>query len=51
MGCNLIAVRYTFMDLIQLPEFIYKYISWDKEYHKRILKENEIFFSSVNNFK
>ncbi|MCH7827844.1 MAG: DUF2971 domain-containing protein [Bacteroidetes bacterium] len=38
------------MGLIKLPEFIYKYISWDKEYHKKIILENKIFFSSVKKF-
>lgn len=38
------------MELIKLPEYVYKYISWDKEYHKKIILENKIFFSSVKNF-
>jgi hypothetical protein len=38
------------MELIKLPEYIYKYISGDKSYHKRIIQENEIFFSSAKNF-
>ena len=38
------------MDLIELPDHIYKYISFDNPYHRRIVFENEIFFSSVNKF-
>jgi len=38
------------MKLIELPDYIYKYISWDKEFQRRILYENEIFFSSANKF-
>jgi hypothetical protein len=33
-----------------LPPILYKYISWDNEHHKKILTENEIFFSSPSNF-
>ena len=38
------------MELIKLPDCLYKYISWDKEYYEKIILENEIFFSSVKNF-
>lgn len=38
------------MDLIELPDYVYKYISWKNSYHKEILLENKIFFSSVKNF-
>jgi Protein of unknown function (DUF2971) len=38
------------MSLIELPEYVYKYVSWEKEYHRKILLENKIFFSSVKNF-
>jgi hypothetical protein len=34
----------------QPPPILYKYISWDNEYHKKILTENKIFFSSACNF-
>jgi hypothetical protein len=38
------------MKLINLPNYVYKYISWDNEFHKRIVLNNELFFSSVKNF-
>ncbi len=38
------------MDIIELPSYIYKYITWGKEYHKRVLRTNEIFFTSARNF-
>lgn len=38
------------MELMKLPKYVYKYISWEKEYHRKIVLENKIFFSSVKNF-
>ena len=38
------------MQSIELPEHVYKYVTWEKEYHKKILLENEIFFPSVRKF-
>ncbi|MCH7771869.1 MAG: hypothetical protein IIA49_12775, partial [Bacteroidetes bacterium] len=38
------------MELMKLPKFVYKYISWEKDYHRKIVLENKIFFSSVENF-
>ena len=38
------------MELMKLPEYVYKYISWEKDYHRKIVLENKIFFSSVKNF-
>ena len=38
------------MDFIELPEYVYKYVTWENEYHKKILLENEIFFSSARKF-
>ena len=35
---------------IELPKYVYKYVTWERKYHKRILTENEIFFTSARNF-
>jgi len=37
-------------ELRQVPKILYKYISWDNIFHKRILSENEIYFSSFDQF-
>lgn len=37
-------------ELEGLPKILYKYISWDNIFHKRILSENEIYFSSFDEF-
>jgi len=36
--------------LPELPTHLYKFITWEKEYHKRMIEENEIFFTSAKNF-
>lgn len=33
-----------------LPTVLYKYRDWENNYHKKILTENQIFFSSQNGF-
>ena len=38
------------MELMKLPKYVYKYISWEKDYHRKIVLENKIFYSSVRNF-
>ena len=38
------------MKLIKLPDYIYKYISWENSHHQRIVQNNEIFFSSAKKF-
>lgn len=38
------------MKLIDLPKHLYKFVTWDKEYHKDILKKNIIFFPSAKKF-
>lgn len=38
------------MDFIELPKYVYKYITWEKDYHKSIILENKIFFSSARKF-
>jgi len=38
------------MEIIELPKYVYKYITWEKDYHKRILTDNEIYFTSASNF-
>jgi hypothetical protein len=38
------------MEFVELPEFVYKYVTWEKDYHRRIISDYEIFFSSVRNF-
>lgn len=38
------------MEFIELPEYVYKYITWEKDYHKRILLLNEIYFPSTRKF-
>lgn len=38
------------MEFIELPEYVFKYITWEKEFHKKILLENEIFFPSARKF-
>jgi hypothetical protein len=38
------------MDFIELPKYVYKYITWEKVYHKKVLLEQEIFFTSSRNF-
>ena len=38
------------MKSIDLPDYVYKYVTWEKEYHKKILLENEIYFPSVRKF-
>ena len=35
---------------VELPKYVYKYVTWEKEYHKKILTDNEIFFTSASNF-
>jgi len=37
------------MDSLNLPINLFKYISWDKVYHQRMIYENEIFFASIEN--
>jgi hypothetical protein len=32
------------------PPILYKYISWEKEHHREILKENKIYFCSPSKF-
>jgi len=32
------------------PEFLYKYRCWTDDLHKKLLKDNEIYFSSAKNF-
>lgn len=34
----------------QFPKVLYKYISWNNQFHKQILLENEIYFSSFDQF-
>jgi hypothetical protein len=34
----------------QIPPILYKYISWDNEYQRKVLTENKIFFSSASKF-
>lgn len=34
------------IDLIKLPDPLYKYITWEKDYHKRMISQNEIYFAS-----
>jgi hypothetical protein len=36
--------------LLNSPKIVYKYRSWDDYKHKRILKDNEIYFSSAQDF-
>jgi hypothetical protein len=36
--------------LIDLPPYLYKFVTWGKKYHKDILNKNTIFFSSANKF-
>lgn len=38
------------MDIIELPKYLYKYISWDNLNHRKIILDNEIYFSSVRKF-
>ena len=38
------------MEFIELPEYVYKYVTWEKDYHKKIILENEIFFPSARKF-
>lgn len=35
------------MDSPNLPIHIYKYVSWDNDFHRRMIYENEIFFASA----
>jgi hypothetical protein len=39
-------INETTFDKVDLPPFLYKYRSWSKEEHKRILTHNEIYFAS-----
>ena len=32
------------------PDIIYKYRSWNKEFHRNILLKNEVYMSSPNDF-
>ena len=38
------------MEIIELPKYVYKYITWEKDYHKKILIKDEIYFTSASNF-
>jgi Protein of unknown function (DUF2971) len=38
------------MEIIELPKYVYKYISWEKNYHKKILNANEVYFTSASKF-
>lgn len=38
------------MEIVELPRYLYKFITWDKLYHRKIVLDNEIYFSSVRNF-
>lgn len=38
-------------DEIDAPEIIYKYRTWDNEFHKRFITEREIFLASPNTFE
>ncbi|MCK5127087.1 MAG: DUF2971 domain-containing protein [candidate division Zixibacteria bacterium] len=33
-----------------IPDYIYKYISWDNKFHKRILTHSELYFSQPKSF-
>lgn len=35
---------------MELPQYLFKYITWEKDFHKRMIIENEIFFTSAKNF-
>ncbi len=37
-------------DLPEFPKYLYKFISWEKKYHRKIIRSNEIFFTSPNKF-
>ena len=36
--------------LPELPKYLFKYITWEKDYHKNLIIENEFFFSSAEKF-
>lgn len=38
-------------DDIDFPEIIYKYRTWDNEFHKRFLNRREVFLASPNSFE
>lgn len=38
------------MKLIDLPKHLYKFVTWEKDYHKQILSDGTIFFTSAEKF-
>ena len=38
------------MEIIELPKYVYKYVTWEMDYHKKILTDNEIYFASASKF-
>ncbi len=45
-------LKFTFVYYIFCYErkFTYKYINWEKEYHRRILTQNEVYFASISKY-
>ena len=39
------------MEIKEMPKVVYKYRKWDNDFHKRILINNEVFFSAPNGFE
>lgn len=46
-----LEIKFTKLENIELPEFIYKYRSWNDEFHKRFITHREIFFASPGTFE
>ena len=39
------------MEQKEMPKVVYKYRVWNNDFHKRILKDNEVYFSSPHDFE